>query len=69
MNIKEKFGVTIDCVELEGGFGSVDFDEYGRPYSSFNGKAITSEGNIVLRLGNIIKTIIISPDTGRISIQ
>jgi Tfp pilus assembly protein FimT len=69
VNTKEKFGVTIDKVELEGGSMSVEFDEYGRPYASYNGKAISSEGSIVLRLGNMIKTITISPDSGRVTVQ
>ena len=69
VNLKDRFGVTIDDVELEGGQNSVEFNEFGVPFTGFNGRPVSSEGSIVLRINSSTKTVAISPDSGRVTIQ
>ena len=69
INLNDKFGVTINSVTFQGGGTRVVFNGLGKPYSDYNGTLFTSDGTIVLGLGTLTRTITITKNTGKVTIQ
>ena len=61
-------GVKINSVNIGGG-NKVEFHPLGDPYDDRLGSALTVTGAITLEYSGLTKTILITPNTGRTSIQ
>lgn len=68
VNLSDKFSIAISSVSIGGG-NRVAFSPLGAPYTAKTGSVISSEGTVILRAGSDVKTIRITPNTGRIIIQ
>jgi len=62
------FGISIASV-LIGGGNKVEFSPLGQPYSDKTGSILSTESAIILSVGSDTKTITITPNTGKVSIQ
>jgi len=69
INLNDKFGVTINSVSFQGGGNRVVFNGLGKPYSDYNGTLFTQDSTIVLGLGTLTRTVTITKNTGRVTIQ
>lgn len=61
-------GVKIDSVNIGGG-SKVEFHPLGTPYNDKNGSAETVTGLVTIEYSGLTRTIQITPNTGRTSIQ
>ncbi|MDD5382103.1 MAG: GspH/FimT family pseudopilin [Candidatus Margulisbacteria bacterium] len=69
VNLNEIYkGVILKSVDISGG-RQIEFHPLGKPYDDHNGLAITATGTISVEYSGSAKTIIITPNTGEISIQ
>jgi len=68
INLNTDYGVVIGSVNIAGG-KKVEFSPLGTPYDDRYGTALTADGVITLSKESISRTILISPNTGRIFIQ
>lgn len=68
IKVNTDYGVSIYSVNIAGG-KKVEFSPLGTPYDDRYGTALTADGVITLSKESISRTILISPNTGRIFIQ
>lgn len=61
-------GVKISSVNMAGG-NKIEFHPLGTPYDDKNGSAFTLTGVVSLAYSGLTKSIQITPNTGRISVQ
>jgi len=68
VRLYEDFGVTISSVNF--GLGNqIEFSPLGQPYTDMHGIPMATESIITIIRGAVIKTVRITPHTGRIFIQ
>lgn len=69
VNLPSYFGgIKIFSVNIAGG-NKVEFSPLGVPYSDRSGSAISTTGMVTLEYSSLKKTIMINPNTGRITVQ
>lgn len=69
ININDYYdGINIQSVNIAGG-SKVEFHPLGRPYNDALGSAIASNGVITLEFEGATREVVITVDTGRISVQ
>jgi prepilin-type N-terminal cleavage/methylation domain-containing protein len=68
INLENEHGVRISSAEIAGG-NKVEFSPLGTPYNDKMGTALSNEGVVTLARDSAIKTVRITPNTGRIYIQ
>ncbi len=61
-------GVTINSVNIGGG-NKLEFHPLGTPYNDKNGSAETVTGLVTIEYSGLTKTIQITPNTGRTTVQ
>lgn len=61
-------GIKIRNVNIAGG-NKVEFSPLGVPYNDRSGSAISVTGTVTLEYSSLTKTIMINPNTGRITVQ
>ncbi|MEA3492766.1 MAG: prepilin-type N-terminal cleavage/methylation domain-containing protein [Candidatus Margulisiibacteriota bacterium] len=64
----EYSGVIIDSVYFDGG-NKIEFHPLGYPYDDKNGSPLVNTGTVSVEFGGTTKTVIIIPNTGKISAQ
>jgi prepilin-type N-terminal cleavage/methylation domain-containing protein len=69
INIHDYYGgVRIQSVDIAGG-SKVEFHPLGRPYNDMAGSPIASDGVITLEYRGATREVVITNDTGRITVQ
>lgn len=69
VNTNEKFGVLIKSVNIDGEGNKIEFDGLGIPHTDYSGYQISWEATVVLGADSLTKTISITPNTGKVTIQ
>jgi len=69
VDVKQKFDVKIVSYSFEGGGKYVFFNGLGKPYITYGGALFTQEATIVLGIDTLTKTITITQNTGKVTIQ
>jgi Tfp pilus assembly protein FimT len=69
IDVGQKFDVKIISYSFEGGGKRVFFNGLGKPYIAYNGALFTQEATIVLGIDTLTKTITITQNTGKVTIQ
>jgi Tfp pilus assembly protein FimT len=62
------YAVIIGSITIEGG-GRIEFSPIGAPYRDKLGAVLTQEAVIGLRKGSALRTVRVTPGTGRIAVQ
>ena len=69
VDTNDKFGVLVKNVNIEGSGNKIEFDGLGVPHTDFYGNQLSREATIVLGVDAQIKTISITPNTGKVTLQ
>jgi prepilin-type N-terminal cleavage/methylation domain-containing protein len=68
VNTNTDYGVTISSAAIGGGT-KVEFSPLGTPYTDRSGAAISTEGVVTMAQGSSTRTVRITANTGRITVQ
>jgi len=68
VNLMQDYGVSIDYYSIGGG-NKIEFNPLGQPYLDKLSSALSLEASITISSGSYLKTIKISPNSGRVFIE